>query len=72
MKPMRIESKDFFTCWKALSHSERVFKEAIIRKDFPNGSSEEEFLGFLADIAEVKDKIETLFRADADRKEEVH
>ena len=71
MKPMRIESKDFFTCWKALSHSERVFKEAILRKDFPEGASEEEFLGFLADIKEVKDKIESLFRAE-EPVEEVH
>ena len=71
MKPMKIESKDFFTCWKALSHSERVFKEAILRKDFPEGATEEEFLGFLADIKEVKDKIESLFRAE-EPVEEVH
>jgi hypothetical protein len=68
---MKIESKDFFTCWKALSHSERVFKEAILRKDFPEGATEEEFLGFLADIKEVKDKIESLFRAE-EPVEEVH
>ena len=35
MKTFRIESKDFLTCYKALRHSERIFKEAILRKDFP-------------------------------------
>jgi len=35
MKTYRIESKDFYTCWKALSHSERIFQDAILRKDFP-------------------------------------
>jgi len=64
MKTYRIESKDFYTCWKALSHSERIFKEAILRKDFPNGSSEDEFLGYLADIKETKDKIEEMFKVE--------
>ena len=64
MKTYRIESKDFYTCWKALSHSERIFKEAILRNDFPNDSSENEFLGYLADIQETKGKIEELFKVE--------
>jgi len=64
MKTYRIESKDFYTCWKALSHSERIFKEAILRKDFPKDSSEGEFLGYLADIKETKDKIEEMFKVE--------
>jgi len=64
MKTYRIESKDFSTCWKALSHSERIFKEAILRKDLPKDSSEGEFLGYLADIQETKDKIEEMFKVE--------
>jgi hypothetical protein len=64
MKTYRIESKDFKTCWKALSHSERIFKEAILRNDFPNDSNENEFLGYLADIQETKGKIEELFKVE--------
>ena len=64
MKTFRIESKDFKTCWLALSHSERIFKEAILRKDYPNDSSENEFLGYLADIQETKGKIEELFKVE--------
>lgn len=64
MKTYRIESKDFFICWKALSHSERIFKEAILRNDFPNDSSENEFLGYLAEIQETKGKIEELFKVE--------
>ena len=70
MKTYRIESKDFYTCWKALSHSERIFQDAILRKDFPKDSSENEFLGYLADIKETKDKIEEMFKVEP--KEEVH
>ena len=64
MKPYRIESQDFKTCWLALRHSEQIFKEAILRKDFPNDSSEGEFLGYLADIQETKGKIEELFKVE--------
>jgi hypothetical protein len=64
VKTFRIESKDFVTCWKALSHSERIFKDAIIRKDFPKESNEDEFLGYLADIQETKEKIEMIMRTD--------
>ena len=64
MKTYRIESKDFKTCWKALCHSERIFKEAILRNDFPNDSNENEFLGYLADIQETKGKIEELFKVE--------
>jgi len=64
MKTFRIESKDFLTCYKALRHSERIFKEAILRKDFPMESSEGEFLGYLADIQETKEKIETIMRTE--------
>ena len=64
MKTFRIESKDFKTCWLALRHSERIFKEAILRKDYPNDSSENEFLGYLADIQEIKGKIEELFKVE--------
>ena len=61
MKTLRLEGKDFFNCWKALSHSERVFKEAILNKEFPNGSSEDEMLGWLAEIQATKEKIEHIF-----------
>jgi hypothetical protein len=70
VKTYRLEGKDFFNCWKALMHSEHIFKDAIDRKDFPNGSSEEEFLGYLADIKETREKIEGIFRAEP--KVEVH
>ena len=72
MKTFRIESKDFKTCWLALRHSERIFKDAILRQDFPNGSSEEEFLGYIADIQETKGKIEALFKANDSPEPEVH
>lgn len=58
MKTFRVESKDLYTCWKALRHSERIFKDAILRQDFPNGSNKNEFEGYLADIQETKEKIE--------------
>ncbi len=61
MKTFRLEGKDFFNCWKALSHSERVFKEAILNKEFHNGSSEDEMLGWLAEIQATKEKIEHIF-----------
>ena len=64
MKTFRIESKDFLTCYKALRHSERIFKEAILRKDFPMESSEDEFIGYLADIHEIKEKIEMIMRTE--------
>ena len=64
MKTFHIEAKDFKTCWLALCHSERIFKEAILQKDFLNDSSENEFLGYLADIKEAKDKIEELFKVE--------
>ena len=64
MKTFRIESKDFLTCYKALRHSERIFKDAILRKDFPMESSEDEFIGYLADIHETKEKIEMIMRTE--------
>jgi len=64
MKTFRIESKDFLTCYKALRHSERIFKDAILRKDFPMESSEDEFLDYLADIHETKEKIEMIMRTE--------
>jgi len=64
MKTFRIESKDFLTCYKALRHSERIFKEAILRKNFPMESSEDEFIGYLADIHETKEKIEMIMRTE--------
>lgn len=71
MNPVRIDAKHFFTCWKALCHSERVFKEAILRGDFPNGASEDEFLAYLADIKESKDIIESMF-GGKEPVEEIH
>jgi hypothetical protein len=65
MKTFRIESKDFLTCYKALRHSERIFKDAILRKDFPMESSEDEFIGYLADIHETKEKIEMIMRTES-------
>jgi hypothetical protein len=70
MKTFRIESKDFLTCYKALRHSERIFKDAILRKDFPMESSEDEFIGYLADIHETKEKIEMIMRTESGN--EVH
>ena len=70
MKTFRIESKDFLTCYKALRHSERIFKDAILRKDFPKESSEDEFLGYLADIHETMEKIEMIMRTESGN--EVH
>ena len=70
MKTFRIESKDFLTCYKALRHSERIFKDAILRKDFPKESNEDEFLGYLADIHETKEKIEMIMRTESGN--EVH
>jgi len=70
VKTFRIESKDFLTCYKALRHSERIFKDAILRKDFPMESSEDEFLGYLADIYETKEKIEMIMRTESGN--EVH
>jgi len=64
MKTYRIESKDFKTCWLALRHCEIIFKDHILRKDFPNSYSEDEFLGYLADIKETKDKIEEMFKVE--------
>ena len=64
MKTFRIESKDFLTCYKALLHSERIFKDAILRKDFPMESSEDEFIGYLSDIHETKEKIEMIMRTE--------
>jgi len=60
MNVFEISNKDFLNCWKALAHSERVFREAIDRKDFPNGSSEVEMNSFLHDIEETKEKIEII------------
>lgn len=71
MKTFRIENKDFITCWKALCHSERIFKDAILRKDFPKDASEDEFLGYLADIQETKEKIETIMKSN-EPKAELH
>jgi hypothetical protein len=70
VKTFRIESKDFLTCYKALRHSERIFNDAILRKDFPMESSEDEFLGYLADIYETKEKIEMIMRTESGN--EVH
>ena len=66
MKTFRIESKDFVTCWKALKHSEQIFKDAILRGDFPNESSEKEMSGWLTDIQETKEKIEAILRSEPD------
>jgi hypothetical protein len=57
---VKIEKRDFVTCWKALRHSERIFSEAIERKDFPKGSSEAEFRGYLDEIRITKEKIFSL------------
>jgi hypothetical protein len=59
-KVFRIEAKDFLTCLKSLKHSERIFSDAIERSDFPMGANEDEFRGYLNEIRETREKIETI------------
>ena len=54
----RIDQRDFLNCWKALTHSERIFTGAIERGEFPNGSSRAEMEGFLEEIRGTRAKIE--------------
>ena len=61
MSAYRIEAKDFLTCWKALSHSERIFQNALSDPTYDERvAPRDEIRAYLEEIREVKAKISVI------------